>query len=265
ERQSTVSILDNSNECITLNSSIDSTLEQYQEGNNTRSNENNINRGSARFGIVSNNSGSQSATSNSSENSNNSNTAIASIDRDPTHFSSIRIKTTSRTRIYVSAKTQNRVLPPNLQLPSELNHLQDHVQESEDEERLENAHNSQIYHQNPEQPSKRSSQRQIRVGKTTTVLFAVTLAYILSFLPYLTVMVMRSIIKDLEENLSPVGELAYKLCVKSFFINNAINPIIYSFLNQAFRQDAKQMFSRMCSKFCASNHVGRTLPPGDAV
>ncbi|CAL1528049.1 unnamed protein product [Lymnaea stagnalis] len=87
----------------------------------------------------------------------------------------------------------------------------------------------------------RSSARQIRVGKTTTVLFAVTLAYILSFLPYLTVMVLRSIIRDLEENLSPVGELAYKLCVKSFFINNAINPLIYSFLNQTFRQDAKLM------------------------
>ncbi|GFR69847.1 orexin receptor type 2 [Elysia marginata] len=93
--------------------------------------------------------------------------------------------------------------------------------------------------------STRHSQRQVRIGKTTTVLFAVTLAYILSFLPYLTVMVLRSVVRDLEENLSPVGELAYKLCVKSFFINNAINPIIYSFLNQTFRSDAKQMFRRM--------------------
>ena len=100
--------------------------------------------------------------------------------------------------------------------------------------------------------STRHAQRQVRVGKTTTVLFAVTLAYILSFLPYLTVMVLRSVVRDLEENLSPVGELAYKLCVKSFFINNAINPIIYSFLNQTFRSDAKQMFGRMFS----TGHAG---------
>ncbi|XP_059160724.1 muscarinic acetylcholine receptor M3-like [Physella acuta] len=96
--------------------------------------------------------------------------------------------------------------------------------------------------------NQRNTQRQLRVGKTTTVLFAVTLAYILSFLPYLTVMVLRSVIRDLEENLSPVGELAYKLCVKSFFINNAINPLIYSFLNQTFRQDAKLMLSKCCGR-----------------
>lgn len=94
--------------------------------------------------------------------------------------------------------------------------------------------------------NRNNSQRQIRVGKTTTVLFAVTLAYILSFLPYLIVMVMRSIVKDLEASLSPLGELAYKFCVKSFFINNAINPLIYSFLNQAFRKDATLMFQRLC-------------------
>ena len=96
--------------------------------------------------------------------------------------------------------------------------------------------------------SRGGSQRQIRVGKTTTVLFAVTLAYILSFLPYLIVMVMRSIIKDLESSLTPLGELAYKFCVKSFFINNAINPLIYSFLNQSFRQDAKVMFRKLCGR-----------------
>lgn len=262
ERQSAISILDNSNECIILNNSGDSTVEAHQEINNSTINENDKNRSLDRCGI---NSNSERVITNDSANSNYSCNVISPIDRDAATFSSIHIKTTPRTRIYVSTKAQNRVIPPNFQLPAELNHLQDHIQESEDEERLENAHNSQIYHQSPEQPSKRSSQRQIRVGKTTTVLFAVTLAYILSFLPYLTVMVMRSIIKDLEENLSPVGELAYKLCVKSFFINNAINPIIYSFLNQAFRQDAKQMFSRMCGKFCASSLVSRTLPTGDAV
>lgn len=262
ERQSAISILDNSNECIILNNSGDSTVEAHQETNNSTINENDKNRSLDRCGI---NSNSERVITNDSANSNYSCNVISPIDRDAATFSSIHIKTTPRTRIYVSTKAQNRVIPPNFQLPAELNHLQDHIQESEDEERLENAHNSQIYHQSPEQPSKRSSQRQIRVGKTTTVLFAVTLAYILSFLPYLTVMVMRSIIKDLEENLSPVGELAYKLCVKSFFINNAINPIIYSFLNQAFRQDAKQMFSRMCGKFCASSLVSRTLPTGDAV
>lgn len=102
------------------------------------------------------------------------------------------------------------------------------------------------------QPNKKT---QIRVGKTTTVLFAVTLAYILSFLPYLVVMILRSTIKDFEGRLSPVGEVAYKFCVKSFFINNAINPLIYSFLNAGFRKDARQTLKKMfhncfCRCFC---------------
>ncbi|XP_005110709.1 muscarinic acetylcholine receptor M5 [Aplysia californica] len=116
--------------------------------------------------------------------------------------------------------------------------------QSGDEEEQHYSHSRQ----GSEKGSRNNSPRQIRVGKTTTVLFAVTLAYILSFLPYLIVMVMRSLIKDLEAGLSPLGELAYKFCVKSFFINNAINPLIYSFLNQSFRQDAKVMFRRLCSR-----------------
>lgn len=125
-------------------------------------------------------------------------------------------------------------------------------------------------HKSRKQAAKENSvpkapQRQIRVGKTTTVLFAVTLAYILSFLPYLTVMVLRSVIKDLEENLSPVGELAYKLCVKSFFINNAINPLIYSFLNQTFRQDARLMLRKCCGTNKRTSPRVRTHPAPDAV
>ncbi|KAL8593029.1 hypothetical protein ACOMHN_017959 [Nucella lapillus] len=101
--------------------------------------------------------------------------------------------------------------------------------------------------------------RQIRVGKTTTVLFAVTLAYILSFLPYLVVMVLRSTITDFEGRLSAVGEVAYKFCVKSFFINNAINPLIYSFLNASFRADARKALTKMahgccCRCFCWGRH-----------
>ncbi|XP_076449708.1 neuromedin-U receptor 2-like [Babylonia areolata] len=106
---------------------------------------------------------------------------------------------------------------------------------------------------------RQNKRRQIRVGKTTTVLFAVTLAYILSFLPYLVVMILRSTIKDFEGRLSPVGEVAYKFCVKSFFINNAINPLIYSFLNASFRADTRKTLRKMwhnccCHCFCCERN-----------
>ena len=99
--------------------------------------------------------------------------------------------------------------------------------------------------------------RKIKVTRTTVVLFAVTVAYIISFLPFLILMVIRSVKKDFEDNLTPAQEVGFKFCVKSYFINNAINPVIYSFLNINFRKDAKSMLTRMlaaCCCFCRRNN-----------
>ena len=98
---------------------------------------------------------------------------------------------------------------------------------------------------------KRSSSRhEIRVTRTTVVLFAVTVAYVISFLPFLVVMVLRNVISDFEENLTPEEEVVYKFCSKSYFINNAINPVIYSFLNVNFRKDTKTIFRKCLSACC---------------
>lgn len=82
----------------------------------------------------------------------------------------------------------------------------------------------------------------IKVTRTTTIFVAVTAAFILSYLPFLVVMVTRNIKKNVEDILSPSAEVFYKFCVKSYFINNAINPVIYSFLNRNFRADVINIF-----------------------
>ncbi|XP_048752306.2 orexin receptor type 2-like [Ostrea edulis] len=97
---------------------------------------------------------------------------------------------------------------------------------------------------------KRLSRNNVRVTRTTVVLFAVTVAYVISFLPFLIVMVVRSVVKNFEENLNTEEEVVYKFCSKSYFINNAINPVIYSFLNINFRKDIKVIFKKCCSTCC---------------
>lgn len=92
--------------------------------------------------------------------------------------------------------------------------------------------------------------RKIKVTRTTVVLFAVTVAYVISYLPFLILMVIRSVKKDFEDNLTPMQEVLFKFCVKSYFINNAINPIIYSFFNINFRKDAKKMILRIFGSCC---------------
>lgn len=95
-----------------------------------------------------------------------------------------------------------------------------------------------------------SKKRKIKVTRTTVVLFAVTVAYVVSYLPFLILMVIRSVKKDFEDNLTPTQELVFKFFVKSYFINNAINPLIYSFLNINFRKDAQKMLKRLIGACC---------------
>ena len=97
---------------------------------------------------------------------------------------------------------------------------------------------------------KGAKKRQIKVTRTTVVLFAVTVAYVLSYLPFLILMVIRSVKKDFEDNLSSSGEVFYKFCIKSYFISNATNPLIYSFLNINFRKDANELLSRIWDFCC---------------
>lgn len=93
---------------------------------------------------------------------------------------------------------------------------------------------------------------QIRTSKTTVMLGIVTVVFVLSFLPFLTVMVVRNIVKNFEQLLSPTAEIFYKFCLKSYFINNAVNPVIYSFLNIQFRQDVKKLLFFKRGKDCYS-------------
>lgn len=87
----------------------------------------------------------------------------------------------------------------------------------------------------------------LKVTRTTVVLFAVTVAFILSYLPSIAVMLVRSTVKNFDENQGVGGQVVAKIFSNCFFINNAINPIIYSFLNVHFRRQVKKTFQRI---FC---------------
>ena len=68
--------------------------------------------------------------------------------------------------------------------------------------------------------------------KTTKVLCIITTVYTIAFLPMFLI----------THRVIEANEIAFYL----YFINNAANPIIYSFMNKKFRQDIWKMFS--CSK-----------------
>ncbi|XP_062587590.1 cholecystokinin receptor type A-like [Saccostrea cucullata] len=81
----------------------------------------------------------------------------------------------------------------------------------------------------------------IKLEKTTFMLFLVTLTYILSFIPFLSLATHRSIHPGEWEHISHAGEVVYQVFIRSYLLNSCVNPIIYSFFNSLFRRECKKM------------------------
>ncbi|KAK3087690.1 hypothetical protein FSP39_009211 [Pinctada imbricata] len=79
--------------------------------------------------------------------------------------------------------------------------------------------------------------RTYHTGKTTFMLFLVTLAYILTFVPYCIIYILRISNDNYYGTLSDVEKNFYQLFLRSYLLSSAINPIIYSFLNTRFRRE----------------------------
>lgn len=98
-----------------------------------------------------------------------------------------------------------------------------------------------------------------RVSRTTVVLFAVTVAFVISYLPGIVIMICRSVVKDLENRQSLAEQVLSKLFSKFYFLNNAINPLIYSFLNRGFRLRCVALVKQLVC--CQRNEVVRRPIP----
>ncbi|XP_046340267.1 orexin receptor type 2-like [Haliotis rufescens] len=91
-------------------------------------------------------------------------------------------------------------------------------------------------------------QRETQVRKTTLMLFLISLVFIISFLPHLGIMAATVINKNLYDNLQGAQVAAYNICQRSYFINSAANPIIYSFCSVNFRRAVRDMIKRKSGK-----------------
>ncbi|ESP02852.1 hypothetical protein LOTGIDRAFT_156802 [Lottia gigantea] len=88
-------------------------------------------------------------------------------------------------------------------------------------------------------------QLKVKTGRMTVIFLAVTVSFVLSFLPFLIVNILRAseIYFVSSENVHET--LIYNLCVRSSYVNSAINPVIYSLLNRGFRKDLAVKIFRM--------------------
>ncbi|GAB1608016.1 C3a anaphylatoxin chemotactic receptor-like [Argonauta hians] len=81
------------------------------------------------------------------------------------------------------------------------------------------------------------------LNRTNLTVFLVTLLFILSYIPCLSLQVARTII-PYELSMNPVAELFYCIGMRSYFLSNSLNPVIYGYCNRQFGDEFKRLFSR---------------------
>lgn len=87
--------------------------------------------------------------------------------------------------------------------------------------------------------------RKGRAYKTTLMLLCVTLLFIISFFPYTIIVIKRYTDDTYYDRLSNSGKAVYQLFLRFYLMSSALNPVIYSFLSDQFRQECRNVFKRL--------------------
>ena len=90
--------------------------------------------------------------------------------------------------------------------------------------------------------------RKIRAGKTTLIMFTVTIVFMISFIPHLALVNLRYLKPEFFTQLSPFMWSLYHFGIRSYLLNSAVNPLIYCFMNAAFRGRVKTSIKDLLHK-----------------
>ncbi|XP_045180966.2 neuropeptide S receptor-like [Mercenaria mercenaria] len=90
--------------------------------------------------------------------------------------------------------------------------------------------------------------------KNTVMMRMVTIAFMVSFTPFLCILIIRYSNPKYYFGLDKSGKIAYHVFLRTYFINSMVNPFIYGFMNLHFRKLVKELLSNVfCSKCCRRN------------
>lgn len=93
--------------------------------------------------------------------------------------------------------------------------------------------------------NRRMSIKPIKALRTSSMLLIISLAFVLSFLPFWIIVLLRSAIgAGFMSSLSPTGFGAVSIFIRSSLVSNAVNPIVYGLLNSQFRKRCKAIILR---------------------
>lgn len=99
------------------------------------------------------------------------------------------------------------------------------------------------------QKTKSKKIRRARARKATYSMFLISLAFVLSYLPFLGLLLAKSTQTNFDESMSNEWRAVYKFFLRSYFLNCAINPFIYGIADSKFRQSCKDVLDDIRQKF----------------
>ncbi|XP_078340788.1 alpha-2 adrenergic receptor-like [Crassostrea virginica] len=85
----------------------------------------------------------------------------------------------------------------------------------------------------------------VRCTRTTKIFIAVTIAFVLCFLPSIVVNLLQGLVKSVAMTKSETAKVIMKFLARVHFVNHAINPLIYSYLNINFRVQCGKAYKRL--------------------
>ncbi|XP_055897724.1 uncharacterized protein LOC129928248 [Biomphalaria glabrata] len=87
------------------------------------------------------------------------------------------------------------------------------------------------------------SKREVSSNRINLVMFIVTLVYFLAFIPFLALNVFSAIYPETVASLEGVSLAFYMLFLDSYFLNCAVNPLVYSLLDNKFKKLSLELLS----------------------
>lgn len=83
-----------------------------------------------------------------------------------------------------------------------------------------------------------------RTSKVTRIMFVVTFWFFFSFVPHMTVVMLELTVPNFRSEISRAGYMAFQIAYRSPMLNTASNAIIYTCMDNKFRQELKRFCYR---------------------